>query len=198
MRISKFNRQLIEKVMNRQLVVSLGVFSLILAACSSGRQDAADSISAPANQASGPVELKDLGQAPRLTLINYQGEEMPLAQYYDKPTVINSWALWCPFCKEELNAFSRVQKEFEDQVTIIAIDRAESLETAKGFTDGQGITDDIVFLLDPDDSFYQAIGGFSMPETVFVDNTGTTRIHKRGPMKADEIRSKIMTLLEVE
>jgi len=132
-----------------------------------------------------------LVKAPSFTLQDYSGNEVSLDDFKGKPLVINSWAAWCPFCIEELPDFVQAQKEFGDQVTIIAIDRAESLSVAKKYTDDIGVTNDLIFLLDPSDSFYKSLGGFSMPETIFVDKNGDVIIHKRGPMKFEEIKEKI-------
>lgn len=141
------------------------------------------------------MEEQRATKAPDFNLQDYEGNTVELSDFSGKPLVINSWAAWCPFCKKELEDFAKVQGEFKDQVVIIAIDRAESLETAKRFTDEAGITDDLIFLLDPGDSFYQSIGGFSMPETIFVDKNGVTRFHKRGPMDSNEMRERIKEIL---
>lgn len=134
-------------------------------------------------------------KAPDFSLKDYNGKTVKLADFSGRPLVLNSWAAWCPFCREELPDFAAVQKELGDKVVIIAIDRAESLEVAKGYSDEQGTTNDMIFLLDPSDSFYQSIGGFSMPETIFVDKEGFIRDHKRGPMKVEEIRARITKIL---
>jgi len=136
-----------------------------------------------------------LEKAPNFSLQDYNGKTVNLADFAGKPLLINSWAAWCPFCREELPAFAAAQKEFGDQVVIVAIDRQESLAVAKGFTDEQGTTDELIFLLDPKDSFYKSIGGFSMPETIFVNKDGNIVDHKRGPMDLNEIRQKISKIL---
>lgn len=135
-------------------------------------------------------------KAPDFHLQDYSGKTVNLADFAGKPVVINSWASWCPFCREELPAFVTVQKELGNKVTIIAVDRQESLGVAKGYTDQQGTTNNLTFLLDPSDSFYQSIGGFSMPETIFVDKNGTIVDHKRGPMDVNEIRERIKKIIE--
>jgi thiol-disulfide isomerase/thioredoxin len=132
-----------------------------------------------------------LAQAPSFSLKNYSGNTVNLSDFSGKLLVLNSWAAWCPFCRQELLDFAEVQKEFGEQIVIIAIDRAEALETAKRYSDDLGVTDDLIFLLDRRDSFYQSIGGFSMPETVFVDGNGFIRDHKRGFMNIDEMRQRI-------
>lgn len=142
-----------------------------------------------------PTNKPTTEKAPDFALQDYSDKTIRLTDFAGKPLVINSWAAWCPFCREELSAFATAQKEFGDKVVIIAIDRAESLSVAKGFTDEQGTTNGLIFLLDPSDLFYQSIGGFSMPETIFVDKNGNIVEHKRGPMDINEIRQKINNIL---
>src|SRR3989338_1953615 len=145
-----------------------------------------------------PEESKRQTQSEKATdfaLQDYDGKTMRFTDFAGRPLVINSWAAWCPFCRKELGDFAATQKEFGDDMVIIAIDRAESRETAKKYTDELGVTNGLIFLLDPSDSFYQSIGGFSMPETIFVDKNGNIVERKRGPMKINEIRQKIQKLL---
>lgn len=134
-------------------------------------------------------------KAPDFSLKDYEGKTVSLPDFHGKPLVINSWAAWCPFCVEELADFARAQEEFGDKVAVIAVDRAESLETAKSFSDKYGVTGRMTLLLDPSDSFYKSIGGFAMPETIFVNSEGNVVYHKRGPMKLDEIRRRIQEML---
>jgi len=148
--------------------------------------------SLPQNESKGAAEFQIL---PALSLKDYNGNVISLSSLVGKPLVINSWAAWCPFCRKELQDFAELQKEFGEQVLIIAIDRAETLEIAKGFSDELGVSNDLLFLLDPSDSFYQTIGGFAMPETIFVASDGSIQEHRRGPLSKDEIRQKIQNLI---
>lgn len=132
-----------------------------------------------------------------LQLNDYNGNVISLSDFKGRPLVINSWAAWCPFCRKELIDFATAQKEFGDKVAIIAIDRAETRDVAKKYTDELGVTEDMTFLLDPSDNFYQSIDGFSMPETIFIDKNGAVSIHKKGPMDPEEIRAKIEKLLSL-
>jgi len=138
---------------------------------------------------------QQLDKAPNFSLEDYDGSMVALSDFNGKIVVVNSWAVWCPFCKKELADFALLQEEFKNDIVVIAIDRQESLEKAKEFTDSDGITNDLIFLLDPSDSFYKSIGGFSMPETIFVDKEGNIVIHKRGPMEFEEMKEKIMSML---
>lgn len=138
-----------------------------------------------------------LNPAPDFALNDYRDTAITLSQFRGRPVVVNSWASWCPFCREELKDFAAVRREFGDRVVIIAIDRAEPLETAKRYSDDLGVSNDLIMLLDPSDSFYRSIGGFAMPETIFVDASGNIVFHKRGPMKADEIRQRLKDIFEL-
>jgi len=133
---------------------------------------------------------KRYDKAPNFSLQDIDGNTVNLDDFKGKTLVINSWAVWCPFCVDELPDFGKLQEEFGDEIVMIAIDRQESLEKSKSFTDNLGITDDMLYLLDPKDSFYKSIGGFSMPETIFVDGDQNIIIHKRGPMELDEMIAK--------
>jgi len=141
-------------------------------------------------QATGNEESEVKDKAPLFSLKDYNGNTVSFADFSGKNVIVNTWAVWCIFCLEELKDFAKLQQELGDKVTIIAIDRAESLDKQKSYTDDLGITDELIFLLDPDDSFYRSIGGRFMPETIFVNGEGDIVFHKTGPMKLEEMRQK--------
>ena len=132
---------------------------------------------------------------PDLAFENYDGQQIRIRDFIGKPLVINVWASWCPFCLKELPDLATTQHQFVGQAVVVAINRGESRELAKRFTDGLNITPSLTFLLDPHDIFYQATGGFSMPESIFVDKKGFIREHVRGPLNASEMKQKIQELL---
>ncbi len=129
-------------------------------------------------------------------MTDYDGKTVSLEDFNDQILIINSWASWCPFCNKELQDFLIAEQEYQGKIKVIAINRGESLEQAKRFSDQLWVSDRLTLLLDPKDSFYQAIGGFTMPETVFVGSARKILDHKRGPVDLDEIREKIDRLLK--
>ena len=128
---------------------------------------------------------------PDVTLKDYRGDTLVLSELRGKALVINMWASWCPYCTEELPLFAEIKKEFGDKILILAVNRGEPRETAARFSNEKVPGKDILFLLDPDDSLYRAIGGFSMPETLFVDGEGQIMRQRRGPMQKEELRRRI-------
>lgn len=142
----------------------------------------------------GGVE-KRINQAPAFSLKDYNGNLVSSDDFGEKILIVNSWASWCPFCVNELPAFAELQKAFPDEIAVIAINREESKSIAKGYTDRAELSQSLVFLLDQNDSFYKSIGGFSMPETIFVNSKGDLLKHKRGPMEFDEMKKIIEDIL---
>ncbi|MBI3589034.1 MAG: TlpA family protein disulfide reductase [Candidatus Liptonbacteria bacterium] len=169
------------------VLILIGVGWLIVSNRTASNESNRQAQSSPASQTTE--------KTPDFALQDFGGKTVRPADFAGKSLVINSWAVWCPFCRKELVDFVAAQKEFGNKVVIIAVDRAETRDVAKKYADDLGVTDGLIFLLDPSDSFYQSIGGFSMPETIFVDQKGLVVDHKRGPMDINEMRTKIEKLL---
>ena len=138
-----------------------------------------------------------LDKSPDFSFPDFSGNIVTSESFRGKNIVVNSWATWCPFCVNELPDFAEAQKEFGDKVTIMPIDRAESTNRQVDFLSGIEInTDDLLFLTDSRDNFYRNIGGFSMPETIFVNEDGFIVEHKRGFMTLEQMRASINNLLQ--
>lgn len=172
------------------IVVALGavvVVGLIIAFFSGGQQGGALP-QGEDNRPSSSSSRDTIDRLENITLEDYDGNKITLAAFRGTPLVVNSWATWCPFCRQELPDFASLQEELGDTAVVIAIDRAERVSDARGYTDGFGITSKMTFLIDPSDAFYRNIGGFSMPETLFVNAEGVITFHKRGPLTLQEMR----------
>ena len=143
-------------------------------------------------------EVKETGpkKVSEFNLKNYAGESVTFKDIRNDVVVINFWASWCPFCVNELPDFVELQKEYPELITVVAINRAEPLSVAKEFSNKLGISDDILLLIDSEDSFYKSIGGFSMPETIFLNKKGEILFHKRGPMKLEEMKEIVSPMLK--
>ena len=49
-----------------------------------------------------------------LSFTDFNGGEVSLSEFKGKTLVVNSWAVWCPFCKKELEDFAVLQEELGD------------------------------------------------------------------------------------
>lgn len=120
-----------------------------------------------------------------------EGGEIRLSNFRGKFLLVNTWASWCPFCLKELPDFISLKKEYGDDLVILAVNRGEKPEIAKKYAEDLKLGNTLIVFLDPDDALYKEIGGFSMPETIFVDKEGLIREHKRGPMTLEEMRRRV-------
>lgn len=132
---------------------------------------------------------------PDLTFEDYQGQEVSLADFRGRVLMVNSWASWCSLCVTQMSDLAAVQEEMAGQIALVLVNRAESRATVKSFSDRVGFKGRLVFVLDPADSFYKSIGGFSMPETVFADQEGLIVQRRHGPMGLEEMRRRAKEIL---
>ena len=143
-----------------------------------------------------PEAEGDLDRVFSLTFMDLSGGEVTLKEHLGTPLVVNSWASWCPFCEAELPDFAQVQDEHKGEVVFIAINRRESVNISKDYIDERELEDKMIFWQDDDDTFYRAIEGFAMPETIFIDASGRVIERKRGVMDYDEVKRKTQALIK--
>lgn len=116
------------------------------------------------------------------------GNPVSLEEYFGKVIVVNSWASWCPSCGQELVELADVGDIYKDrEVVILAMNRAEPTTTAQAYMKPLVVGSAVQLVLDPQDSYYESIQGFTMPETVFYDSDGNITFHKRGDMSLDDM-----------
>jgi thiol-disulfide isomerase/thioredoxin len=124
-----------------------------------------------------------------------EGNSVELEAFKGKPLIVNSWATWMPFSKDELVLLNEAKTTYGDGIGILAINRMEDRERVKSYLGVYGMGGDITFIIDPTDNFYRAVGGYAMPETVFYAADGTRIFHKRGVLTKEELENQIKSLL---
>ncbi len=129
-----------------------------------------------------------------LVLSDYAGNQVHLYDYRRKILIAYAWASWCPYCGTEIQGLSKFKQTYGDSIQVVAVNRGESLQVAKAYTDHLGDTAGVTFLLDPEDAFFKQIGGYAMPEMVFIDSAGTIIYHQRGPIKMEDVDAEIQKL----
>ena len=122
---------------------------------------------------------------------NIDGQDVSVSSLRGRPVIFHLWASWCALCTQEISLFTALQKEFGDAVVVVEVNRRESSETVKKYADALDAEHHLIFVADFGDALYKEIGGFSMPETIFVDASGVIRDHVRGKMDAVEIKRRI-------
>jgi thiol-disulfide isomerase/thioredoxin len=130
---------------------------------------------------------------------NIEGEAANLSQYLGQTMIVNSWASWAPSSVDELILLSSIAEKYLDQgVVVIGINRAESRVTAESFLSTFELQDSVQLIIDNEDKYYQSIGGYTMPETIFYDVKGDVIVHKRGVLTAAEIERVLEQALNAE
>ena len=67
--------------------------------------------------------------------------------------------------------FVQLQEEFPE-IVVVGINRGEKKDVSIEYAEQLGIVDGMILLMDEKSSYYELIGGFSMPETLFVMEDG--------------------------
>jgi thiol-disulfide isomerase/thioredoxin len=123
------------------------------------------------------------------------GNKVTLADFAGKYVLVNVWASWSPFSKDELTALDSLASEYKDRVVVLAINRAEAEPQVRAYLKTLPELSTLTILRDPTDFYYDFIGGYSMPETIFYDKKGSVVRQRRGAMNIEEMRSITEELL---
>lgn len=141
-------------------------------------------------------DLKAIETEAGVSYTDLDGVSVDLDELKGKPLIINSWATWMPFSKDELNLLAELKNSYGDRVEVVAMNRMEEVGTVRAYLATYGIPETLRFLLDPADSFYKAVGGYAMPETLFYRSDGTLFTHKRGVLTREELEGYVGALVE--
>jgi thiol-disulfide isomerase/thioredoxin len=99
------------------------------------------------------------------------------------------WASWSPFAKDELPFLSEIGAQYGEKLTIIGLNRMEDKERARAYLTTVNTPNNIMYLIDPTDHFFNTVNGFAMPETVLFDEIGNIVFHKHGVLSKVELET---------
>jgi len=113
--------------------------------------------------------------APDLSLPRLEGTgEVGVLPSDGEIVVVNFFASWCIECRAEHPALTAVADRFGPSgVRFLEIAYEDEPQAANGFLDELGRSDAADYLADPGSRAAIAFGVFGVPETYFVDGTGT-------------------------
>lgn len=156
-----------------------------------------DDATAPATptDTSDPVETNeaDSSKAPDFTVLDKDGNQVKLSDFFGKPIVLNFWASWCPPCKSELPDFEEMYKRYEGKVIFLMVNltdgQRETVDVAKSFIASAGYTFPVYF-----DTTYEAstvYGIRSIPQTYFIDAEGNPVAYATGMISGSQLEEGI-------
>ena len=131
-----------------------------------------------------------------LALPDTNGVIQPLSQWKQKILVVNFWATWCPPCREEMPAFSRIAiKHAANGVQIVGI----SIDTLNKVREFQKLTPVSYPLLIGNFDTVQStvlLGNTvqALPFTVIYDRGGNIHSIKLGRMSEQELERRLQEL----
>lgn len=141
---------------------------------------------------SGPTQGSSSNQrptlnapAPNFELEDISDEIHSFDEYRGKPVLLNFWATWCAPCRIEMPVFQNGFDEYDGELSIIAINNAESKEDVQAFVDEFGLTFDV--LLDPEAEIQRLYQIKGYPTTFIIDSAGVIRAQHIGLISDDQL-----------
>jgi thiol-disulfide isomerase/thioredoxin len=141
------------------------------------------------------TETLEVGSpAPNFKLRNLEGREITLDQFKGKVVLLDFWATWCGPCRMTMPLVERLQKEFPNNMVLLAINLQESASVVKDYVREQGINSEV--LLDEDGAVGSAYGAEAIPLQVLIDKEGKLRRVQTGigPGTINQLRAEIQRL----
>ncbi len=132
--------------------------------------------------------------APDFNLKDLNGKNVKLSDYKGKIVILNFWAVWCKYCKQEMPDLNELNKELdkENEAVIIAVDVQESAEIVEKYLSSNNIN--LKVLLDQDGSVTQTYGVSGFPTTFILNKDGSLYTYIPGATNKEtliEILNKI-------
>lgn len=137
------------------------------------------------------IGLEKGNLAPNFELTTLEGETVQLADLKGKKVVLNFWATWCPPCKEEMPEMERFYKQYQSEVTVVAVNFTVSekgVSHVKRFVQENGYSFPI--FLDEKNKANSGYEVLSYPTSYFLDEEGRITDKIVGPMTYQVMKEK--------
>lgn len=114
------------------------------------------------------------------------GSDFRLSEQRGKVVVINLWATWCIPCINELPNFDRIQKEYPDEVTVIAVHSAPVTTDVKAWLSDYSYG--ILFAVDEEGDTGRLLDASDvLPQTIVIDSGGNVVYNGTGSLSYDDL-----------
>jgi thiol-disulfide isomerase/thioredoxin len=168
----------------RKTMIGIVIFVMFIAIAGS----AYNYLSEGFNPDSALTESKKM-PAPDFTVMDNDGNEVKLSDYFGKPIVLNFWASWCGPCQREMPHFNKAYGEFKDEVNFLMVDIGETTESAKSYIAENEFTLPIFF--DTEQDAAKTYGITAIPKTYFIDKYGNITSSYEGALDEEKLHNRI-------
>ncbi|MCL2285423.1 MAG: redoxin domain-containing protein [Firmicutes bacterium] len=127
-------------------------------------------------------------QAPNFTMLDAEGNELQLSDFFGKPIVLNFWATWCPACVRETSYFQWLYEEHGDDVHVIKVNLLDGQRETRAGVDNFMYERDYTFPLFFDVDGAAAYGVRGIPVTFFIDEHGYGIAAAQGSMNRQTLQ----------
>jgi len=152
---------------------------------------ATDTASNSASETSSKDDEENFS-APDFKVLDMDGNEVSLSDFKGKPIVLNFWATWCYYCKEEMPDFNKAYKEYPNLqfLMVNATDGVqETKEKATKYVKEQGFDFPIFFDENREAVTNYQVTGF--PATYFIDAEGKLVTYASGMIDYETLQKGI-------
>jgi peroxiredoxin len=113
-------------------------------------------------------------KAPDFRLPQLTGEEVELASFHGKVTLVNFWASWCAPCRDELPALQKIYDKYRGRsFEIVGINLDKKQQNARTSVKRYGLN--FTVLHDPNSTVVRLYKGQAMPCSYLLDQDGVIR-----------------------
>ncbi len=153
-------------------------------------QDESDEPSVTSDDSSQEDEIDY--SAPDFTVLDADENSVKLSDYFGKPIVLNFWASWCYYCKEEMPDFNQAYLDNSDiqfMMVNVTDGSQETLSSAKKFIEDSEFEFPVFYDTELDAAI--TYGASGLPMTVFINKDGELVTYARGLLSAENLQKGI-------
>ena len=128
--------------------------------------------------------------APDFILKDMSGKDVSLSSFKGKPVVLNFWATWCPYCRQERPHLKLLYEEYKDNdLIIIALSIDKSSKTVRRFLEQNPAP--YIVLTDPEGMAAAMYNVMGYPTTYLINRRGKISQKFVGPMEWTDKNAKV-------
>jgi peroxiredoxin len=182
-----------------RLIVGLGLMFVSLAfAVALLRQPSSTSGATAGNGSEIQVPCTRPGQvsfpAPPLSLVDLHSQPVSLAGMAGSTVLVNTWATWCPPCRQEMPDLEAYYLAHRGQnFHLVAINIGETPQAVEAFANRSGLSFDV--WLDPEQQALEAFHTVALPSSFVIDAEGTVRLAWSGATCRQALEDTVTPLL---